>query len=137
MIPSWSKQCLFLHRERVVDKEKFHCSFVSRSGQNKNKQSFFTFLGRSVTLKTFPFLKKKSIKTFKGKRCHVFCGVGINTDEGVLGVSETAVDLQETKSRELLITTENKGYLCNENEATKLEIVNNCEASDCDKAVII
>ena len=55
MTTSWSKQCLFLHREGVVDKEKFRCSFVSWSGQDINKQSFFTFLGRSVALKTCPF----------------------------------------------------------------------------------
>ena len=55
---SWSKQCLVSHREGVVDKEKLHCSFISWSGQEINKQSFFTFLERSVALKTFPFFKK-------------------------------------------------------------------------------
>ena len=136
MITSWSKQCLLLHREGVVDKEKLHCSFVSWSSQDINKQSFFTALGRSVALKTFPFFKI-TIKTFKGKKCQVFCGVGSNTNEGVLGISETAVDLQEAKGRELLITTEKEGSLCNENEAAKLEIVGNCEASDGNEAVII
>ena len=77
------------------------------------------------------------MKTFKGKKCQVFCGVWINTDERVLEISETAVDLQEAKDRELLITAEKEGSLCNENEAAKLEIVDNCEASDGDEAVII
>ena len=84
MITSWSKQCLFSHREGVVDKEKLYCSFLSWSGQDINKQCFFTSLGRSGAWKTFPFFKKTN-KTFKGKKCQVFCGVGINIDEGVLG----------------------------------------------------
>ena len=92
-------------------------------------------MGRSVALKTFPFFKK-TIKIVKGKKCHVFCGVGINTDEGVLGISETAVDLQEAKGRELLIASEKEGNLCNENKTAKLEIVDNCEASDGDEVVI-
>ena len=98
MITSWSKQCLFSHREGVVDKEKLYCSFVSWSGQDINKQCFFTSLGRSGAWKTFPFFKKTN-ETVKGKKCQVFCGVGINTDEGVLGISETAVDLQEVEGR--------------------------------------
>ena len=49
------------------------------------------------------------MKTFKGKKCQVFCGVWINTDERVLEISETAVDLQEAKDRELLITAEKEG----------------------------
>ena len=111
MITSWSKQCLFSHREGVVDKEKLYCSFVSWSGQDINKQCFFTSLGRSGAWKTFPFFKKTN-KTFKGKKCQVFCGVGINIDEGVLGFSETAVDLQEAKGREVLITAEKKENIC-------------------------
>ena len=136
MITSRSKQCLFSQRKGVVDKEKLHCCFVSWSDQDINKQSFFTFLERSVSLKTIPFCKK-NIKTFKGKRCQVFCGVGTNTDEGVLGISEIAIDLQEAKGRERLVTTEKEGSLCNENEAAKLEIVGNCVASDGNEAVII
>ena len=77
------------------------------------------------------------MKTFKGKKCQVFCGVWINTGERVLEISQTAVDLQEAKDRELFITAEKEGSLCNENEAAKLEIVDNCEASDGDEAVII
>ena len=136
MITSWSKQCLFSHREGVVDKEKLYCSFLSWSGQDINKQCFFTSLGRSGAWKTFPFFKKTN-KTFKGKKCQVFCGVGINTDEGVLGISETAVDLQEVEGREVLTTAEKKENLCKENDAAKLEIIDNCEASDGDEAVII
>ena len=133
MIISWSKQCLFSEREGVVDKEKLYFSFVSWSGQDINKQCFFTFLGRSAALKTFPFFKKTK-KQIKGKKCHVFCGVGINTEEAVLRISETAVDIQ---CRELLITTDKKEKLFNENEAAKLKIIDNCEASDGDVAVII
>ena len=68
-------------------------------------------MGRSGAWKTFPFFKKTN-KTFKGKKCQVFCGVGINIDEGVLGFSETAVDLQEAKGREVLITAEKKENIC-------------------------
>ena len=81
-----------------------HCSFISWSGQNINN-TFFTFLGRSVALKIFPFFKK-ALKIFKRKKCQVFYGVGINIDEEVLGFSQTPVYLQEAKGRELLITTE-------------------------------
>ena len=71
---------------------------------------FFSSLGRSGAWKTFPFFKKTN-KTVKGKECWVFCGVGINTDEGVLGISETAVDLQEVEGREVLTTAEKKENL--------------------------
>ena len=100
------------------------------SGQDINKQSFFYIFGAFFCLENIPIFLKKTIKTFKGKRWQVFRSVGINTDEGVLEISETAVDLQEVKGRELLITTESEGSLCNENEAAKLEIVDNCETSD-------
>ena len=93
-------------------------------------------MGRSGAWKTFPFFKKSN-KTFKGKKCKVFCGVGINIDEGVLFISETAVGLQEAKGREVLITTKKKENLRKENEAAKLEIIDNCEASDDNEAVII
>ena len=86
MITSWSKQCLFSHREGVVDEEKLYCSFVSWSGKDVNKLCFLTSLGRSGVRKTFPFFKKTT-KTFKGKKCQVFCSAGINTDQGVLGIS--------------------------------------------------
>ena len=49
-------------------------------------------------------------------------------------MSETADDTQDT---ELLITTEKKEKLCNENEEAKLEIIDNCEASESDEAGII
>ena len=67
MIISWSKQCLFSDREGVVDKEKLYCSFVSWSGQDINKQCFFTFWGRSAAPETFPFFKKKLKNKSKGK----------------------------------------------------------------------
>ena len=73
----------------------------------------------------------------KGKKYQVFFGVGINTEETALGMSETAVDTQEAKGRELLITTEKKEKLFNENEAAELEIFDNCEVSDGDEVVII
>ena len=47
---------------------------------------------------------------------------------------ETAVEIQ---GRELLITTDKKEKFFNENEAEKLKIIDNCEASDGDVAVII
>ena len=133
MIISWSKECLFSHREGVVDKENLYCSFVSWSGQDINKQIFFTLLGRSPAWKTFPFFKKTK-KIIKRKKCHVFCGVGINTEEAVLIMSETVDDIQ---GRNLLITTEKKKKPCNENEEAKLEIIDNCEESDDDEVVII
>ena len=68
-------------------------------------------MGRSGAWKTFPFFKKTN-KTFKREKCQVFCDVGINTDEGVLAISETAVDLQEAKGREVLITAEKKEHIC-------------------------
>ena len=71
MIISWSKECLFSHREGVVDKENLYCSFVSWSGQDIYKQIFFTLLGRSPAWKTFPFFKKTK-KIIKRKKCHVF-----------------------------------------------------------------
>ena len=49
-------------------------------------------------------------------------------------MSETAVGIQ---GRELLITTDKKKKLFNENEAAKLKVIDNCEASDGDVAVII
>ena len=49
-------------------------------------------------------------------------------------MSETAVNIQ---GRELLITTDKKKKLFNENDAAKLKVIDNCEASDCDVAVII
>ena len=52
---------------------------------------------RSDALKTFPFFKKTN-KAFKGKKCQVFCGVRIITDEGLLGISETAVYLRKRKT---------------------------------------
>ena len=133
MIISWSKECLFSHREGVVDKENLYCSFVSWSGQDIYKQIFFTLLGRSPAWKTFPFFKKTK-KIIKRKKCHVFCGVGINTEEAVLIMSETVDDIQ---GRNLLITTEKKKKPCNENEEAKLEIIDNCEESDDDEVVII
>ena len=133
MIISWSKECLFSHREGVVDKENLYCSFVSWSGQDINKQIFFTLLGRSPAWKTFPFFKKTK-KIIKRKKCHVFCGVGINTEEAVLIMSETVDDIQ---GRNLLITTEKMKKPCNENEEAKLEIIDNCEESDDDEVVII
>ena len=133
MIISWSKQCLFSDREGLVNKERLYCLFVSWSGEDINKQCFFTFLGRSAALKKIPFFKKTK-KQIKGKKCLVFCGVGFNTEEAVLGMSETLVDIQ---GRELLITTDKKEKLVNENEAAKLKIIDNCEASDGDVAVII
>ena len=133
MIISWSKECLFSHREGVVDKENLYCSFVSWSGQDIYKQIFFTLLGRSPAWKTFPFFKKTK-KIIKRKKCHVFCGVGINTEEAVLIISETVDDIQ---GRNLLITTEKKKKPCNENEEAKLEIIDNCEESDDDEVVII
>ena len=66
-ITSWSKQCLFSHREIVVDKAKLYCSFVPWSGQDIKKQCFLTSLRRSGAWKTFPFFKKTT-KTFKGKK---------------------------------------------------------------------
>ena len=133
MIISWSKECLFSHREGVVDKENLYCSFVSWSGQDIYKQIFFTLLGRSPAWKTFPFFKKTK-KIIKRKKCHVFCGVGINTEEAVLIISETVDDIQ---GRNLLITTEKMKKPCNENEEAKLEIIDNCEESDDDEVVII
>ena len=133
MIISWSKECLFSHREGVVDKENLYCSFVSWSGQDIYKQIFFTLLGRSPAWKTFPFFKKTK-KIVKRKKCHVFCGVGINTEEAVLIMSETVDDIQ---GRNLLITTEKMKKPCNENEEAKLEIIDNCEESDDDEVVII
>ena len=133
MIISWSKECLFSHREGVVDKENLYCSFVSWSGQDIYKQIFFTLLGRSPAWKTFPFFKKTK-KIIKRKKCHVFCGVGINTEEAVLIMSETVDDIQ---GRNLLITTEKMKKPCNENEEAKLEIIDNCEESDDDEVVII
>ena len=133
MIISWSKECLFSHREGVVDKENLYCSFVSWSGQDIYKQIFFTLLGRSPAWKTFPFFKKTK-KIIKRKKCHVFCGVGINTEEAVLIISETVDDIQ---GRNLLITTEKMKKPCNENEEAKLEIIDNCEESDDDVVVII
>ena len=133
MIISWSKECLFSHREGVVDKENLYCSFVSWSGQDIYKQIFFTLLGRSPAWKTFPFFKKTK-KIIKRKKCHVFCGVGINTEEAVLIMSETVDDIQ---GRNLLITTEKKKKPCNENEEAKLEIIDNCGESDDDEVVII
>ena len=133
MIISWSKECLFSHREGVVDKENLYCSFVSWSGQDIYKQIFFTLLGRSPAWKTFPFFKKTK-KIIKRKKCHVFCGVGINTEEAVLIMSETVDDIQ---GRNLLITTEKMKKLCNENEEAKLEIIDNCGESDDDEVVII
>ena len=133
MIISWSKECLFSHIEGVVDKENLYCSFVSWSGQDIYKQIFFTLLGRSPAWKTFPFFKKTK-KIIKRKKCHVFCGVGINTEEAVLIMSETVDDIQ---GRNLLITTEKKKKPCNENEEAKLEIIDNCEESDDDEVVII
>ena len=133
MIISWSKECLFSHREGVVDKENLYCSFVSWSGQDIYKQIFFTLLGRSPAWKTFPFFKKTK-KIIKRKKCHVFCGVGINTEEAVLIMSETVDDIQ---GRNLLITTEKMKKPCNENEEAKLEIIDNCGESDDDEVVII
>ena len=133
MIISWSKECLFSHREGVVDKENLYCSFVSWSGQDIYKQIFFTLLGRSPAWKTFPFFKKTK-KIVKRKKCHVFCGVGINTEEAVLIMSETVDDIQ---GRNLLITTEKMKKPCNENEEAKLEIIDNCGESDDDEVVII
>ena len=49
-------------------------------------------------------------------------------------MSETADDI---RGRELLISTEEKGKLCNENEEVKLKIIGNCKARDGDEAVII
>ena len=133
MIISWSKECLFSHIEGVVDKENLYCSFVSWSGQDIYKQIFFTLLGRSPAWKTFPFFKKTK-KIIKRKKCHVFCGVGINTEEAVLIMSETVDDIQ---GRNLLITTEKMKKPCNENEEAKLEIIDNCGESDDDEVVII
>ena len=66
IIISWSKYCLFSHRERVIGKENLCCTFVSWSSQDINKQSFFTYLGCSATWKTFPFFKETK-KKLKGK----------------------------------------------------------------------
>ena len=84
-------------------------------------------------MKTFPYFKKSN-KKFKWKKFHVFHGVGINTEEVVLRISETTVDIQ---GRELLITTEKKEKFCNENEAAKLKIIDTCEASNGNEVVII
>ena len=48
-----------------------------------------------------------------------------------------SVTADDTQDRELLITTEKKEKLCNEKEEAKLEIIDNCEASESDEAVII
>ena len=53
MIKSWSKECLFSHREGVVDKENLYCFFVSWSAQDINKVS-----GHSAACKAFPFFKE-------------------------------------------------------------------------------
>ena len=101
---------------------------------SRHKQTnFFTFLGRSAARKTFPFFKKTK-KIIKRKKCHVFCSVRINTEEAVLIMPETADDIE---GRDLLITTEKKKKPCNENEEAKLEIIDNCDESDGDEAVII
>ena len=53
---------------------------------------------RSSALKTIPFFEKltkhsKGVRTIKS-----ICGVRIITDEGVLGISETAVYLRKSKT---------------------------------------
>ena len=95
---------------------------------------FFYILGAFCCNENISIFLKKTKKQIKGKKCLVFCGVGFNTEEAVLRMSGTPVDIQ---GRELLITTNKKEKLFNENEAAKLKIIDNCEASDSDVAVII
>ena len=61
--------------------------------------------------KHFHFLKKLT-KHSKGKNFRSSVVLESTTDEGVLGISETAVDLQEAKGREVLITAEKKENIC-------------------------
>ena len=73
---------------------------------------FYIYIGVLLLSKHLHlFIKLK--KHWKVKSIRSFFGVGINTEEAALGMSETAVDTKEAKGRELLITTEKKEKLFN------------------------
>lgn len=78
---SWSKQCLFPDKECVVDKEQLCYFFLFWFRRDINRQSFFTYLGRSAALKSFTFFSETKKKTIKGKKQNVFRGIGIDTVE--------------------------------------------------------
>ena len=103
MIKSWSKECLFSHREVVVDKENLYCFFVSWSAQDINK--VFYIFRSFCCLGSISIFKRKLKGKLKEKSVNFF-GVGTNTEEALLVMPETADDIQ---GRELLISTEKKG----------------------------